>query len=377
MHIVIAPNAFKNSLTAEAAAAAIRTGLEQSRLQFTAECFPVADGGDGTGDLLVARLGANRKEVVARDPLGRKRTAYYGLSADGGTAIIEMANASGLRLLAPGEPDPLRATSCGTGDLISAALECHPRRILIGMGGSATVDGGTGILTALGVRFLNSEGCEIVALPAGLSDLASVDVSGLDPRLKDTELTVLCDVDNPLLGAEGAAAVFGPQKGASTEDVKQLEAALRQLSGIIEQQFDIDVSALARGGTAGGAAAGLYALLGARLVNGIDLFLETTGFERALKHADWVITGEGSIDEQTLKGKGPFGVAVAAKRNGVPVIGLAGRLPPEANTRLASYFDVLLPINHEVMPLQQTLAQTAVNLTATARAIGSLLAAGA
>ena len=377
MHILIAPNAFKNSLTAEAAAAAIRTGLEQSRLPFTVECFPVADGGDGTGDLLMARLGANRMEVMVRDPLGRKRAAYYGFSADSETAIIEMANASGLRLLAAGEPDPLRATSCGTGDLIAAALEHHPRRILIGMGGSATVDGGTGILTALGVRFLDGDGHEIVSLPAGLRDLVSIDVSGLDPRLKEAELTVLCDVENPLLGVEGAATVFGPQKGASVDGVKQLEAVLRRLSGITEQQSGVDVSALPRGGTAGGAAAGLYALAGARLVNGIDFFLETTGFENAVKRADWVITGEGSIDEQTLKGKGPYGVAVAAKSYGVPVIGLAGRLPQEADAGLAAYFDVLLPINHEALPLSQALLQTAANLTATARAIGNLLAAGA
>lgn len=377
MHILIAPNAFKNSLSAEAAATAVLDGLQQSRLRFTAECFPVGDGGDGTGDLLMARLDAGRTEVMTRDPLGRKRIAYYGFSADRQTAIIEMANASGLRLLTVGELNPLQASSHGTGDLILAALEKKPRHILIGMGGSATVDGGAGILAALGVRFLDAEGHEIKSLPAGLAGLASVDISGLDVRLRNIELTVLCDVDNPLLGAEGAAVVFGPQKGASARDAEKLEAALGQLSLVIKQQFAIDVSNLARGGTAGGAAAGLYALLGARLVNGIDHFLNVTGFEAAVRRADWVITGEGSIDVQTLKGKGPYGVAVAAKRDGRRVIGLAGCLPQKENPELSSCFDVLLPINHRVLPLPEALLQTAANLTAIARAIGNLLAAGA
>jgi glycerate kinase len=245
------------------------------------------------------------------------------------------------------------------------------------MGGSATVDGGTGILRALGIRFLDAKGKDITSLPEGLMGLASIDVSRLDPRLKRTELTVLCDVDNPLLGAEGAAAVFGPQKGAAGEVIMRLESALRQFSTIIEQQFGIDVCNLPKGGTAGGAAAGLYALLGARLVNGIESFLTATGFEEVVKRADWVITGEGSIDGQTLKGKGPHGVAVAAKRNGRQVIGLAGCLPQPEDAGLSAYFDVLLPINHELLPLPEALTQTAANLTATARAIGNLLAAGA
>jgi glycerate kinase len=325
----------------------------------------------------MARLRARKIEVMTRDPFGRERKSYYGLSADGETAIIEMANASGLRLLATGELDPLHASSRGTGELISAALEEHPRRILIGMGGSATVDGGAGILTALGIRFLDANGHEITSLPSGLNNLGSIDVRRLDTRLKNTELTVLCDVDNPLLGPHGAAAVFGPQKGASPRDIEQLETALQQLSKVINRQFDIDLSDLPKSGTAGGAAAGLHALLDAGLVNGIDVFLKTTDFENALKRADWVITGEGSIDEQTLRGKGPFGVAVAAKKHGLPVIGLAGSVPREENAALSSCFDVLLPINHEPLPLGQALPETAANLTATARAIGNLLAAGA
>lgn len=402
MHILIAPNAFKNSLSAEAAADAILLGLEQSRLRFTAECFPVGDGGDGTGDLLMTRLGAKRIDAPARDPLGRERMSYYGISgttaatsvqttpaaATGGqttstardlpggqtTAIIEMANASGLRLLAPQELAPLHAASWGTGDLIRAALDKKPTRILVGMGGSATVDGGAGILSALGVRFLDNNGLEITDLPAGLAHLASIDLKGLDPRLRNVELSVLCDVDNPLLGPQGAAAVFGPQKGASPQDVHQLEQALQQFAVIVQQQLGISLTDLPKGGTAGGAAAGLYGVLGARLADGIAYFLKMSGFEKALERADWVITGEGSLDEQTLKGKGPFGVASAAKDRGLPVIGLAGRLPREKSASLDNYFDVLLPINHEAAPLEDALPYTGANLTATARAVGNLLA---
>ena len=382
MHILIAPNAFKHSLTAEAAAAAILKGLEESRLNFTAECFPVGDGGDGTGDLLMSRLEAKKISASARDPFGRKRMTYYGLSAGepaagaaaaSGTAIIEMANASGLRLLAPQELAPLHAASWGTGDLILDALEKGADRILVGMGGSATVDGGTGILSALGVRFLDANGHEITDLPIGLIDLASIDLKGLDPKLKTVELTVLCDVDNPLLGPEGAANVFGPQKGASQKDVQQLELALQRFEAIVRRQLGVALADLPKGGTAGGAAAGLHGVLKARLVDGIDYYLNISGFGAALGRAQWVITGEGSLDEQTLKGKGPFGVANAAKNKGLPVIGLAGRLPREKIPSLDSYFDVLLPINHEAAPLADALPYTAANLTATARAIGNLL----
>lgn len=372
MHILIAPNAFKNALSAEAAAAAILRGLEQSRLPFTAECFPVGDGGDGTGDLLMARLGAEKIVTPARDPFNRERDSYFGIV--GSTAIIEMANASGLRLLAPHEPAPLHASSVGTGDLIRAALEKGAKHILIGMGGSATVDGGVGILRALGAGFLDADGRELTDLPAALIDLATIDLSGLDSRLGQVELTVLCDVDNPLLGPQGAATIFGPQKGASPQDVEMLEQALKRFADVVRLQLGVALADLPKAGTAGGAAAGLHGVLGARLVDGIEYFLNSAGFEAALTRADWVITGEGSLDEQTLKGKGPFGVAKAAKSKGLPVIGIAGRLPREQSASLDDYFDVLLPINHEASPLTEALLFTEANLVAIARAIGNLLA---
>lgn len=370
MHILIAPNAFKNSLPADAAATAILQGLKQSRLGFTGECFPVGDGGDGTGDLLMRRLGATRIEVMAHDPIGREKPASFGLTADR-TAIIEMATASGIRLLAKNELDPLHATSRGTGDLIRAALDRNARQILLGVGGSATIDGGMGILTVLGIRFVDHRGFELVT-PASLTGLSSIDGSGIDPRLKDIPLTILCDVENPPLGPTGAATVFGPQKGASPEDVILLESVLQRFCAIVQATTGKDISRLASGGAAGGAAAGLYGLLGARLVSGIDYFLQVTDFDGSLRRSDLVITGEGSIDEQTLQGKAPFGVALRAKAIGIPVIALTGGLP-EDPAPLRPWFDEIISINPPGMPLAEALASAVDNLTATARELGGRL----
>jgi glycerate kinase len=374
MHILIAPNAFKNSLTANEAAAAIGRGLSRSRLVATSECFPVGDGGDGTGDLLIQHLHGQRIPAEARDPLGRKRSTYFCLIQPH-TAIIEMANASGLRLLNPAELDPLHASSYGAGELIRAALDHHAKRIIIGMGGSATVDGGTGILRALGARFLNSQGQPLDDLPARLPDLDSIDLSGLDPRLGTTELIVLCDVTNPLVGAEGAAAVFGPQKGASPAAVRQLETGLGRLARVIARQTGKDMATLPRTGTAGGAAAGLYGLTQANLVSGIDYFLEITGFNTALARSTHVITGEGSIDEQTLRGKAPFGVATFAKAHGLPVIALTGRLPDNPTT-LRPWFDEIICINPPGQLLAEALINTAAHLEHAAQKWADRLASG-
>jgi glycerate kinase len=312
--------------------------------------------------------------TIARDPFGRNRSTYYGLTEDGGVAVIEMANASGLRLVDSSALDPLNASSVGTGDLLRAALSQNPRHILLCMGGSATVDAGVGILSAMGIRFLDETGKELPPAPIHLTRVATIDTSGLDRSIDGTELTILTDVDNPLLGPNGAAAIFGPQKGASPEAVKKLESGLQQLVTIIHRQMGIDLSSLPAGGAAGGAAAGLHGLLGAKLVHGIDYFLDITGFDKALERAHLVITGEGSIDEQTLQGKGPFGVASRAKKKGIPVIGLAGQLPTVKHPALDDYFNVLLPINHTPLPLPAALTHTAANLTASSRAIGNLLA---
>ncbi|WP_018616758.1 glycerate kinase [Segetibacter koreensis] len=374
MHILISPNAFKHSLTAEEAASAISEGLMQSRLDCTCECFPIGDGGDGTGELIIKKCKGQLVNADVTDPLGRKINASFGLIDGGRTAIIEMANASGLRLLEPGELDPLHASSFGTGQQIKLALDKGARKIIIGMGGSATVDGATGMLKALGIHFLNAECKELGMLPADLTDLASVDLSTLDERINDTEVVVLCDVDNMLLGKNGAAAVFGPQKGASVENVKKLDSALAKLAEVALQQTGKDMSTIKKGGTAGGAAAGLYAFLNAKLVNGIEYFLHLTDFDKALEKSDLVITGEGSVDEQTLQGKGPFGVAQSAKQKGLPVIGLAGMVPLVRNENLKKYFDVLLAIGNQPFDLPAALACSAANLKRTSAELGDLLA---
>ena len=374
MHLLISPNAFKHSLNAEEAALAIQQGLMQSKLQCECECFPIGDGGDGTGELIIRKCGGEFVNAATHDALGRKINASFGLIDEGRTAVIEMANASGIRLLQPDELDPLHATSFGTGEQIKAALDKDAKKIIIGMGGSATVDGGCGILKALGVRFLNAAKQELQELPASLTELASIDVSGLDERILDCEVIVLCDVDNILLGDQGSATIFGPQKGASVDDVKKLDSALGKLAEVALQQTGNDMSAIKYGGTAGGAAAGLYAFLNAQLVNGIDHFLDLTGFDTALDKTDLVITGEGSIDEQTLQGKGPFGVAYRAKLKGVPVIGLAGKVPIVRNKNLQKYFNVLLPIAHQPSDLATALACTAGNLIRTSAELGNIFA---
>lgn len=374
MHILIAPNAFKNSLDAVAAAEAIRNGLRKSKLKCTCECFPVGDGGDGTATLLIQKCGGTIVPAEVHDPLGRKIRAAFGLVDNGNTAVIEMADASGLRLLRHEEFDPLHATTLGTGQLIRCALDSGVNKIIIGIGGSATVDGATGILQALGVRFLNAGGKILSNLPEDLADLESIDLSGLDQRISRCALTVLCDVENSLLGEEGAAKVFGPQKGATGPAIKKLEAALAKLRDVLFRQTGKDLAVIKHGGAAGGVAAGLQGFLNATLVKGIDYFLDITGFEEALQKTDLVITGEGRIDEQTLRGKGPFGVALRAREKNVPVIGLAGQVALEADAPLRQYFIQLLTIGHTSVEMDKAMQNTAQDLQRTAMELGNQLA---
>lgn len=372
MYILIAPNAFKNSLTATKAAEAIKTGLEQTKLSCTCECFPVADGGDGTGELIINKCKGTSVIKEVRDPLERKIFSSFGLIDNGRTAIIEMANASGIKLLKTEELNPLQASTFGTGEMIKFALDEGVKKIIIAMGGSATVDGGTGILQALGIRFFDSKN-KALLLPQSLIHLSKIDRTALDPRVNNCDITVLCDVDNKLLGPMGAATMFAPQKGADAEGVLKLEACLSKLSEVALKETGRDMATVKYGGTAGGAAAGLYAFLNATLVNGADYFLKLTGFEESLKKADLVITGEGSIDEQTLQGKGPFAVANAAKKKNLPVIGLAGKLPLKKNRALRKYFDVLMPICNEPSDVATALQFTTDNLVRTSFEIGNLL----
>jgi glycerate 2-kinase len=374
MHIVIAPNAFKNSLDADAVAKAIAQGLHTSKLDCSINCFPIGDGGDGTGALIIQQQKGILITTDTHDALGRKLNASFGLIDNNKTAVIELANASGIKLLQPHELNPLHATTYGTGELIKHALDKNVDKIILCIGGSATVDGGTGILKALGIQFTDEENNLLNDLPAGLQNLASIDTTDFDKRILNCELVILCDVENKLLGDEGAAKTFGPQKGASADDILQLDAALKKFADVTFEKTGINILTLTHGGAAGGVAAGLYAYCNARLVNGIEYFLELTHFDEALQHTDLVITGEGKIDEQTLQGKGPFGVARKAKEKNIPVIAVAGSLPLQNNETLQQYFDVLVSINNDVADLNTAIKNTEQNLIRTGRMIGDLMA---
>jgi glycerate kinase len=370
MHVLIAPNAFKNSLDATQVATAIQQGLRLSKLNCTTECFPIADGGDGTASLIIEKCNGQIIHKEVRDPLGRKINSSFGLIDKGQTAVIEMADASGLRLLKKDELDPLQASSYGTGELIKFALDEGVSKIIIAMGGSATVDGGCGILNALGSVFLNTKGIPLRVVPGDLINMAKVDNSVLDKRIFDCEIIILCDVENKLLGPHGSAYVFGPQKGASPAEVNLLESFLKNFSKVSAAKLGTDMAGIKHGGAAGGAAAGLHTWLNAKLVNGIDYFLSLTNFDKALNGTSLVITGEGSIDLQTLHGKGPYGVAQKAKNKNVPVIGIAGKVPLEQDDSLKQYFDILISINNEPADIATAMGNTEKNLVRTATEIG-------
>ncbi|MFF3748972.1 glycerate kinase [Streptomyces sp. NPDC002018] len=330
--VLIAADKFKGSLTAVQVAERVTAGLRRVAPQVTVETLPVADGGDGTVVAAVA-AGFERREVRVTGPLGEELTAAYALRD--GTAVVEMAEASGLQHLPAGVFAPLTATTYGSGELLRAALDAGARTIVFGVGGSATTDGGAGMLTALGARFLDAAGQPVGPGGGGLRDLATADLSGLDGRLGATEVVLASDVDNPLTGPKGAPAVYGPQKGASPEDVATLDAALAHYATVLEAALGSRAADLALSpgaGAAGGIGYGALVGLGASFRPGIEVMLDVLGFAAALSRATLVITGEGSLDEQTLHGKAPAGVAAAARARNIEVIAVCGRLalPPEA-----------------------------------------------
>jgi glycerate 2-kinase len=373
MKILVAPNAFKNSLDAGSAAEAIANGIKASRLKCECVKFPIADGGDGTGELLSKYLNAETLSVVVHNPLGKKIESKFAITKDK-TAIIEMADASGIRLLNRGDRDIMHSSSYGTGELIRAALDAGARKIILGVGGTATVDGGAGILSALGARFLEAKGHELEPVPAELVHLDRISLSNFDRRALEVEIDILCDVTNPLIGEYGAAQMFGPQKGASEHQVQELEKVLTNLADVIEKEKSVSIRLLQGGGAAGGVPAALHGICNARLANGIEYFLNVTKFDSALKGCDLVITAEGSIDEQTLQGKGPAGVALSAKRHNIPVIAFAGAVPLTQSSSLDELFHAIMPISNRAAQLSELLQDTAKNLERTARETGNLLA---
>ncbi len=372
MRIIVAPGAFKNSLTAQQAAEAIARGLEQSGLDASLVLAPVADGGNGTLDAMLA-AGGERRSLGVNGPLGAMVQAEWGLLPDGRTAVIEMALASGMELLPQDELDPLRASTFGTGQLLAAALAAGATRIILGLGGSATVDGGAGCLQALGVQLLDARGEQVAPGGAQLGRIVRVDASGLDPRWQQVELLLASDVDNPALGEQGAAAVFGPQKGADAQQVALLEAQLTHFFTLIHEQTGRDVRQLPGGGAAGAFAAGLMAFLETRLQPGIELVLAHSGFAQALSGADLVITGEGQMDEQTIHGKGPIGVARLAREQNVSTVALVGGLTVHDAQLHAAGIQAVLSLTPRPMSLAEALADAPQLLERAALRLGYLL----
>lgn len=321
--VVVAPDKFKGSLTAAQAAQAIAEGLRRGCPSVDVVQLPVADGGDGTVEAAVAS-GYRRQMVTVRGPTGEPVEATFALR--GQTAVLEMAEASGLRQLPGGRPAPLTASTYGTGELLMAALDAGCSHLILGVGGSASTDGGAGMAQALGARLLGADGAELPPGGAALQDLDRIDTTGMDQRLASATVVIASDVDNPLVGPHGAAHVYGPQKGANPSEVLLLDAALTRYAAVVQRDLGVSVADTAGAGAAGGTGAGAIAFLGAHSTSGIVLILDVVGFADAVAEADLVITGEGCLDAQSLSGKAPVGVARAAASAGVRVIALVGRL---------------------------------------------------
>ncbi|MDK7741301.1 glycerate kinase [Helcobacillus massiliensis] len=398
MRIVIAPDSFKESVTAERAAAAIAHGVRTVAPGADCREVPMSDGGEGFTDAIAAGLGADLIDVPTTDPLGRPITARIavaparpsvgGTSADGtsATAVLDIASAVGLDLLTAGERNPRRATTRGLGALLrEAARRVQPGgRIIVGLGGSATNDAGMGMLVDLGLRLLDDTGADVDPVPEDLGRVVRVDATGLDPVLRRVSIHAACDVANPLLGANGASAIFGPQKGADEQAVRELDAALAavvraaagvELPGSEGRTIDPASADEPGAGAAGGLGWALRAVLGAEMTPGIELVADTVGLDEQVAGADLVITGEGSVDAQTLAGKTPAGVAAAAQRHGVPCVVLAGRVQADADVLHDHGVTALVPIVQGVTDLEAALADGEANLERAAAMVMRLVTA--
>ncbi len=376
MKIVIAPDSWKESLSALEVADCIEQGFREIFPEAHYVRLPVADGGEGTVEAMIAATGGRRVALEVTGPLGDRVAAFYGLSGDGRCAFIEMAAASGLELLPVAQRNPLITTSWGTGELICHALEAGVQQIIIGIGGSATNDGGAGMLQALGVSLRNAQGRELERGGAALAQLSAIDISGLRPELAHCHIDVACDVTNPLIGERGASAVFGPQKGATPEMVTQLDAALENFARVVRQALGTEIQNLPGGGAAGGMGAALHAFCGARLRPGVEIVTGALKLEQQVRDASLVITGEGRIDSQSIQGKVPFGVAQIARRHGKPVIAIAGSLAPDVGVVHQHGINAVFSVINRICSLEEALDNAAEHLRATARNIAAALAVG-
>jgi len=376
MKIVIAPDSYKESLSALEVASAIEAGFREIFPEAEYVKIPVADGGEGTVEAMVAATQGNIVRLTVTGPLGKPVEAFYGLSGDERTAFIEMAAASGLELVPAAQRDPLITTSFGTGELIKDALDRGVDHFIIGIGGSATNDGGSGMMQALGAQLLDEHGKQIAYGGGALPQLARIDIEQLDARIKQCRFEVACDVSNPLTGDKGASAIFGPQKGATPELVQQLDKALEHYATLIHRDLDIDVLNIDGGGAAGGMGAALHAFCQAELRSGIEIVTEALGLAEQVKDADLVITGEGRIDSQSINGKVPIGVAKVAKQFNKPVIGIAGSLTADVGVVHQHGLDAVFSVLFSICSLDDALANAAQNVRLTARNVAAVIKLG-
>ncbi|WGK69082.1 glycerate kinase [Candidatus Haliotispira prima] len=394
-HIVIAADSFKGSNTSTEVGQAMQRGFQKVFPQTGFRIVPVADGGEGTVEAVLLAVGGHLERLRVRGPLdskgsdskdldlkdsdskdpGRGVDAFWGRLSNG-KAVLEMAAASGLPLLAPGQRNPLRTHTYGTGELIRAALDAGARQIMIGIGGSATNDGGVGMAQALGARFLDKDGGELQGGGGSLAELECIDTSGMDPRLKEAEILIACDVSNPLLGERGASAVYGPQKGANPEMVAVLDANLAHLAAVVTRDLGTSFADEPGAGAAGGLGFGLMSFCGGKLLSGIETVLRIIDFEKILAAADLVLTGEGRLDGQSVYGKVPVGVARWAKKAGKPVVAIVGELGAEAHAVFDHGIDALFPTVDRAMKSETAIAESRSALEATAERVARALVVG-
>lgn len=371
--IVLAPDSFKESMTAKEVCEAMERGIRKANSQIRCIHVPMADGGEGTMQSLVDATGGEVYSLEVVGPLGNKVKAEYGILGNGEIGVLEMASASGIHLVSLEERNPLITTTYGTGELIKACLDRGVKKLLIGIGGSATNDGGVGVIQALGGRLLDKEGNELGFGGGELEKLDRIDLTNFDRRLKDVVIEVACDVSNPLCGENGASYIFGLQKGASVEMIKILDNNLKHYAKVIKEQFGKDVLEIAGAGAAGGLGAGLMVFLNGNLKKGIEIVIEYSGLEKKVKNCDMVWTGEGSIDFQTQYGKTPLGVATVAKKYNKPVVALAGRVGDDIDILYEKGIDSIFGIMRGVTTIDEALKNGKENIERTSENIARLM----
>ena len=362
MKIIVSPDSYKGSLSAVDAAQAMAEAIHNVDGKIETILLPVADGGEGTLESLVNATNGEIKLVQVQDPLGRRISAEYGVLGDGETCMIEMAKASGLTLLSQDERNPLITSTYGTGQLILHALDTGYRKFVIGIGGSATNDGGTGMLRALGMKFLDAQENEIAEGAKSLQSLVKIDTSGFDERIKEAQFVIASDVDNPLVGPNGATVVFAPQKGATKEMIEVIDANLKHLADLIEKETGIALHQKVGAGAAGGIGGAFLAFFPVQLKPGIDVVMSAIEFQRHLHSASYVITGEGKSDLQTLSGKAPIGIAKEAAKQHVPVILISGCIEETSREKLANYFIEIASVTSEQVSIEESIENAAYHL---------------